>query len=76
MSNIPRLGKLKFKEGMAKPNYISKKNKKQEDEKGEEAEDVVGDDQFIKYEPKAGSGKITTSGRTIHGIDTKFREEV
>jgi hypothetical protein len=36
----------------------------------------VHDDQFIKYEPKVGSGQITTSGRTVHGMDTKFREEV
>lgn len=33
-------------------------------------------DQIINYEPYPGSGTITTSGRTIHGNDTNFREEV
>lgn len=36
---------------------------------------VVGD-QVINYEAQPGQGTITTSGRTIHGNDTKFRSEL
>lgn len=62
-----KFGKLKFKEGVSKPTYIPKKARKNEEKEEEAEEDVIVQDQIINYEPKPGSGTITTSGRTIHG---------
>lgn len=69
-----KAGKLKFKEGVAKPTYIPKKARKQEDHEEEVEQDIVVPDKVLQFEPKLGSGTITTSGRTIHGNDTKFRD--
>jgi hypothetical protein len=67
MSNNFKVGKLKFKEGLAKPVYIPKKSKKQEEEDKQEEVDLVQEDKLITYEAKPGTGTITSSGRTIHG---------
>ena len=72
MSNL-RVGKLKFKEGTGKAAHVPKKVKKTEKEEGNEPEDIVTEDKVINYEAKDGEGTITTSGRTVHGNDTKFR---
>ncbi len=74
MSNF-KVGKLKFKEG-AKPTYISKKARKQEEKEEGQEEDIVVGEQLINYEPQPGQGTITTSGRTIHGNDTNFRTDL
>lgn len=73
MSNW-KIGKLKFKEGAPKPAFIPKRARKLEDKDQEEEEDVVAPDKVIEYEPKQGTGTITTSGRTIHGNETRFRD--
>jgi hypothetical protein len=74
MSNF-KIGKLKFKEGSGKPAYIPKKARKAE-EKEEEEQDIVTEDKIISYEPKEGTGAITSSGRTVHGQDTQFYAEI
>lgn len=68
-----KVGKLKFKEG-AKPAYIPKKARKQEEREEEEVEDIVAPDKVVAFEPKPGSGTVTTSGRTVHGNETLFRD--
>jgi hypothetical protein len=69
-----KIGKLKFKEGGVKPAYVPKRVRKAEKEDDEQEEDIITEGQVIRYEPKPGQGTITSSGRTIHGNDTKFRE--
>ncbi len=48
MSN-QRIGKLKFKEGAAKPVYIPKKARKVDELKEEEEQDVVLEEKAITY---------------------------
>ena len=52
MNNNSKVGKLKFKEGISKPVYISKKANRQSDKQQEEAEEVVTEDKVISYEAK------------------------
>ena len=75
MSHFKVGGKFKFKDGIAKPTYIPKKMRKAEEREAQQ-EDVVLEDQVTNYQAQPGSGTITTSGRTVHGLDTKFREEI
>lgn len=37
-------------------------------------EKVIAKDTIVEYEKTVGTGKITTSGKSIHGMDTVFKK--